>query len=112
MPNVNIKYQLTLDALVVLNELKFEGHNFVPNHTDGTYNQPVDIIYVSSHIHIRMVTSGIAGSWKVAVWVIAIDGNNQPEGDWKPCDCNDKSPFTDDVNINNILSGDFLIKWV
>jgi hypothetical protein len=111
MPNVNVKYQLTLDATVTFNHLDFEGTTVSPSNTTGGDNLPTDIIFVDNEIGIKLLMSGSEGSWTIAVSVIALDDDNNQTGKWIPCAANGTSTFTDDVSKMNLLDGEFLISW-
>jgi hypothetical protein len=112
MPNVNVKYQLTLDPTVTLNHLAFESVAFSPEDTTGKDNTPDTQIYVDDIISVLMVMSGSEGEWTIAVWVMELDDDgNQVGTDWMACAANGRNTFTDDVSKADRLQGDFQIIW-
>jgi hypothetical protein len=113
MPQIQIKYQLTLDATVSLvpGHLFIQGKSFTPANTTGGDNLPPDLIYAASDLTIDMLLAGPAGRWTVAVWVMKIDPLTGPTGAWKPLSFNGTGVFTQDVSIENSLIGYYTINW-
>lgn len=111
MPKVNVKYQLTADATVTVDQLTFQSKDVDEIKKDGTEMFPNLKAYVDDKIQIHLQMSGFSGKWKLAVWVIELNDDNKQIGQWIPCADNGLATFTDNINIKNILSGNFKISW-
>lgn len=111
MPYVNIKYQLTLDATVILAHLEFHGVDITPENTTGEDNFPDVRVFVDDALSIDLLMAGF-GEWKIAVWVIELDGSGMQIGEWIPLAPNQTDTFRGEVSEQqNLLLGDYLISW-
>ena len=113
MPNVNIKYQLKLDATVGLSHLTLGGMAVTPANTTGGNNTPVGSVFVAGSLTIDLLMSGPVGQWTIAVWVIQLDPVTGLQiGAWKPLAGNGLAAFTNDVGTRVSLQGNFPIAWL
>lgn len=113
MPNVNVKYKLTLDATVHLNSLKFENKAIEKEEdkTGTNYEGKIKDIMVDDQLLINLKMTGAAGKWKLDAWIRKRDGDGNETGDWKPLNGNDKDVFEDKIQDQNTLYGRYSINW-
>lgn len=111
MPQVKVKYELTIDATVTLKHLKFDNVEIDYNTTEkykGKLGKPV---YADNTLLINMRLVGPAGKWKLNVWCRLLDSQGNETGNWVPLNGNDKDTFSGNIKEKAGLYGHYKINW-
>lgn len=109
MPNVNIKYKLSVDATVTVNKLKFGTKDAdLSKVNSNVYESTVRSVSVSDKVFIDLLMSGAAGKWELEVRAIKLraDGTEKDEGSKLVT-----FPIKGNIKKRNSLNAQYKINW-